>query len=138
MSLFVFIRQQTLGWLGYLALNLTGQKYPNRSKWAVNHFNPTSPLFSESQYSKILLSDLGIGLMFIALGMACWRWGFSSIFCISILPYFWVNHWLVLITYIQHTDPALPHYRKGEWNFQRGAAATMDCEFGFIGQYIFP
>lgn len=136
-SLFVFIRQQTLGWLGYLALNLTGQKYPGRSRWSINHFNPTSPLFSESQYSKILLSDLGIVLMFIALGMSCWRWGFSSIFCIYFLPYFWVNHWLVLITYIQHTDPALPHYREGEWNFQRGAAATMDREFGFIGQYIF-
>jgi hypothetical protein len=25
------------------------------------------------------------------------------------VPYLWVNHWLVFITYLQHTDPKLPH-----------------------------
>jgi omega-6 fatty acid desaturase (delta-12 desaturase) len=136
-SLYVFIRQQTLGWLGYLTLNLTGQKYPNRSKWTVNHFNPTSPFFSEAQYNKVLLSDVGVALTFIALALASKKWGFLTIIRLYVLPYFWVNHWLVLITYIQHTDPALPHYREGAWNFQRGAAATMDRDFGFIGQHLF-
>jgi omega-6 fatty acid desaturase / acyl-lipid omega-6 desaturase (Delta-12 desaturase) len=136
-SLYVFIIQHTLGWLGYLSLNLTGQKYPDRSKWSVNHFNPTSPLFSKSQYNKILLSDLGVILAFTILALASRTWGFSIVFCYYFLPYFWVNHWLVLITYLQHTDPALPHYRTGAWTFQRGAAATMDRDFGFIGQHIF-
>lgn len=36
------------------------------------------------------------------------------------------QHWLVLITYLQHTDPALPHYREGAFNFQRGALCTID------------
>jgi len=35
------------------------------------------------------------------------------------IPYLAVNHWLVLITFLQHTDPMLPHYRAGEWNFVR-------------------
>jgi len=136
-SMYVFIRQQTLGWLGYLTLNLTGQKYPNLSKWSVNHFNPKSPLFSELHYNKILLSDLGVAITFIALALASRKWGFLTVVRYYFVPYFWVNHWLVLITYIQHTDPALPHYREGAWTFQRGAAATMDRDFGFIGQYLF-
>lgn len=37
-----------------------------------------------------------------------------------------VNHWLVLITFLQHTDPLLPHYRAGEFTFSRGALATYD------------
>lgn len=37
-----------------------------------------------------------------------------------------VNHWLVLITFLQHTDPILPHYRAPEFNFTRGALATLD------------
>lgn len=53
------------------------------------------------------------------------------------MPYLWVNHWLVFITYLQHTDPTLPHYDHEEWNFARGAAATIDREFPFIGPYIF-
>lgn len=37
-----------------------------------------------------------------------------------------VNHWLVLITFLQHTDPLLPHYRASEFTFSRGALATLD------------
>ena len=39
-----------------------------------------------------------------------------------------VNHWLVLITFLQHTDPILPHYRAPEFNFARGALSTFDRE----------
>lgn len=136
-SLYLLIFQQTLGWLGYISFNISGQKYPNRSGWEVNHFNPASPLFSRADYNKILLSDLGLILTFTALTMAARTWGFMTVVCYYVVPYFWVNHWLVLITYLQHTDPALPHYRAGAWNFQRGAAATIDRDFGFVGQHIF-
>jgi omega-6 fatty acid desaturase (delta-12 desaturase) len=44
---------------------------------------------------------------------------------------------LVAITYLQHTDPSLPHYQGQAWNFARGAAATIDREFGFIGRQLF-
>lgn len=37
-----------------------------------------------------------------------------------------VNHWLVLITFLQHTDPILPHYRPAEFTFPRGALSTLD------------
>ena len=50
---------------------------------------------------------------------------------------FRVNHWLVLITFLQHTDPLLPHYRGKEWNYQRGAAATVDRNFlGWQGRFF--
>lgn len=39
---------------------------------------------------------------------------------------FRVNHWLVLITFLQHTDPLVPHYRSDVFNFQRGALSTLD------------
>lgn len=44
---------------------------------------------------------------------------------------------LVAITFLQHTDPSLPHYHPEAWNFTRGAAATIDREFGFIGRQLF-
>ena len=136
-SLYVFIVQHTLGWPGYLLLNITGQKYPDRRPWEVNHFNPMSPLFSENQFYQILASDLGVALAVTALVFVSRKWGFLIVLRYYFLPYFWVNYWLVLITYLQHTDPALPHYRGKAWNFARGAAATMDRDFGFIGQHIF-
>lgn len=135
-SLIHLTLQQLFGWIMYLSLNSTGQKYPTHSKWAVNHFNPSSPFFKREEYNRILWSDLGIILAFAGLGLASKTWGFMNVVCYYGVPYLWVNHWLVMITYLQHTDPALPHYRAGTWNFQRGAAATMDRDFGFIGQHL--
>lgn len=44
---------------------------------------------------------------------------------------------IVAITYLQHTDPTLPHYGNESWTFARGAASTIDREFGFIGRSLF-
>ena len=41
------------------------------------------------------------------------------------------------ITYLQHTDPSLPHYQPESWSFTRGAAATVDRDFGFVGRHMF-
>lgn len=42
-----------------------------------------------------------------------------------------------MITYLHHTAPDLPHYRGKEWNFQRGAAATVDRNFlGWQGRFF--
>lgn len=42
-----------------------------------------------------------------------------------------------MITYLHHTDMELPHYRNGQWNFQRGAAATVDRNFlGAQGRFF--
>jgi fatty acid desaturase len=44
---------------------------------------------------------------------------------------------VIMITYLHHTDPMLPHYRGKEWNFQRGAAATVDRNFlGWQGRFF--
>lgn len=37
---------------------------------------------------------------------------------------------------MQHTDPQLPHYDAASWTYIRGAAATIDREFGFIGRTL--
>ena len=46
------------------------------------------------------------------------------------------NKFPVAITYLQHTDPTLPHYSGESWNYVRGAAATIDREFGFVGRTL--
>jgi omega-6 fatty acid desaturase (delta-12 desaturase) len=136
-TLYYIFVQQLFGWIAYLTTNVTGQKYPNRSKWVVNHFTPSSPLFDKKDYLNIVISDIGIITAFIGLCFASQKWGFSTVLVMYVLPWMWVNHWLVHITYLQHTDPRLPHYDADEWNFARGATATIDRDFGFIGKHIF-
>lgn len=115
--------QQLLGWPAYILMNASGQRrYPS---WT-NHFNPQAIMFDKRHRSQVLLSDLGIGIMFSILFLIGLRTSFLTVFKYYVVPYFWVNHWLVLITFLQHTDPALPHYREGAFNFQRGALCTID------------
>jgi omega-6 fatty acid desaturase (delta-12 desaturase) len=41
-------------------------------------------------------------------------------------PLLIVNMFLVLITFLQHTHLALPHYKDAEWDWLRGALSTVD------------
>lgn len=139
-SLCNLLKQQFGGWITYLLTNVTGQTYPeyaNRSQFVVNHFNPTAPIFDKSDYYLILISDLGILAQLIVLYFWITKLGKFSFFVDWFLPYIGVNHWLVFITFLQHSDPKMPHYDAYQWNFARGAAATIDREFPFIGPYLF-
>lgn len=166
-TLLVLVGQQLVGWPMYLVSNITGhncherqiegkgQGKKNGLFGGVNHFNPTSPLFERKDEHLIILSDIGLALVFSVLYYIGKNFGWSNLFVWYFLPYIWVNHWLgkflvplfslaksnlthweVAITYLQHTDPTLPHYDTQAWNFVRGAAATIDREFGFIGRQL--
>ncbi|KAG6850284.1 hypothetical protein H0H93_015541 [Arthromyces matolae] len=111
------------GWPAYLILNASGQKrYPK----GTNHFKPSSVIFAPHHYFQILVSDLGIILWLAGVAYSIYTFGFANVFRLYLVPYLWVNHWLVLITFLQHTDPLLPHYRAPEFTFPRGALATLD------------
>ena len=160
------IGQQLVGWLLYLSINITGHNQHERQQegrgkgkkngWfgGVNHFNPSSPLYEAKDAKLILLSDLGLAITGTILFFLGKNYGWANLAVWYFLPYLWVNHWLgngsqnlfllssanscstVAITFLQHTDPSLPHYTPDSWSFTRGAAATIDREFGFIGRTL--
>ncbi|KAI0917431.1 hypothetical protein AcW1_007372 [Taiwanofungus camphoratus] len=111
------------GWPLYLIRNASGQKrYPAYS----NHFNPSAVMFAPHHRDQIIISDVGIVLWLAAVITSIYYRGFAEVFRVYLVPYLWVNHWLVLITFLQHTDPLLPHYRASEFTFPRGALTTLD------------
>lgn len=115
-NIFWILVQQIFGWPAYLINNATGQKH---GRWT-NHFDPTSPLFDKRHFSQIIMSDVGLLITGTMLTIWAQNRGWAEVARFYILPWFVVHHHLVLITYLQHTDVDLPHYRKAEWNFQRG------------------
>ncbi|KFA70238.1 hypothetical protein S40285_09635, partial [Stachybotrys chlorohalonatus IBT 40285] len=137
------------GWPTYLLTNGTGhdfhEKQPegrglekrNGFLTGINHFNPQSPLFEDKDAKLIFLSDLGILAAAALLCLVGSTYGWISLWKWYVMPYLWVNSWLVSITLLQHTDPSLPHYTPETWTFVRGAAATIDRDFGFIGRHLF-
>lgn len=130
-----------VGWWAYIVRNASGQKrYPK----GTNHFNPSAVMFAPHHRDQILISDLGIVLWLGAVLAAIHYRGFAEVFRVYLVPYVWVNHWLVLITFLQHTDPVLPHYRAPEFTFPRGALATLDLNLlgdcgkimGWLGAHL--
>ena len=127
----------TLGWPLYLCFNTTGnQSYDPRS-W-VNHWQPTSPIFTTGSAGDafnqklILISDVALFAVLAIFYKVISLTSLSYFIYIYFIPYLIVNFWLVLITYLQHTDLNLPHYTDGEWDWLRGALATIDRDYGFI------
>uniref|UniRef100_A0A7S1UJI0 SAP domain-containing protein n=2 Tax=Phaeomonas parva TaxID=124430 RepID=A0A7S1UJI0_9STRA len=126
----------TVGWMpGYLFLNVTGpHKYNGKVN---NHFNPKSALFAPEEYFDIVSSDVGVLLTVAGLGYAVHTFGALAVLKYYWVPYMWVNNWLVMITFLQHTDVFMPHYRKDEWNWLRGALCTVDRSFTPVLNHLF-
>ncbi|KAF8069221.1 fatty acid desaturase-domain-containing protein [Lyophyllum atratum] len=133
-TLYMLIRQQLLAFPAYLLFNVSGQ--PNYPKWT-NHFDPNSILFMNSQRNAVIMSNLGISSVILILRHASSVYGFSEVVKYYGIPWLLVTHWFIMITYLHHTDPVVPHYRNKAWNVQRGAAATVDRPFlGWQGRFF--
>ncbi|KAL0915948.1 hypothetical protein M5K25_013419 [Dendrobium thyrsiflorum] len=120
----------TLGWPLYLILNVSGRPYP---RFAC-HYDPYSPIYNARERAQIFLSDAGVLAAFYLLYRL--SSAFSVLWVIRLygVPLLIVNAWLVIITYLQHTHPALPHYDSEEWDWLRGALATVDRDYGFLNR----
>ncbi|KAF2801005.1 oleate delta-12 desaturase [Melanomma pulvis-pyrius CBS 109.77] len=136
-SFITIFARQLLGWPFYPPANRTGVDKKNRRGGGVNHFSPNSPLFKAKDAKWIILSDFGILETLAILYWIGHTFSWSNLAIWYFLPYLWANHWLVAITYLQHTDATLPHYDSKSWTSIRGAAATIDRDLGFVGRHIF-
>ncbi|MCB9927763.1 MAG: fatty acid desaturase, partial [Planctomycetaceae bacterium] len=51
-------------------------------------------------------------------------------------PYLFVNFWLVLYTWLQHTDVDVPHFEDEEWSWVLGAFMTIDRPYGPVLDFL--
>ncbi|KAI1253551.1 hypothetical protein MGN70_005761 [Eutypa lata] len=135
------VLQQLVGWPWYLLTHITAgpSSSPRKSRgwWDNSHYVPSSSLFREHEFWRIFASDLGIATVCYILYLAAQRFGFWTVAWTYVLPWMWVNHWIVMITYLHHTSPSLPKYTPESWTYLRGALATVDRDPGFILRHMF-
>ncbi|CAA3006753.1 delta(12)-fatty-acid desaturase FAD2-like [Olea europaea subsp. europaea] len=126
----ILLVQLTLGWPLYLLFNISGRHY---ERFAC-HYDPHSPIYSDRERMLILVSDAGV--LAVTYGLYCLvaAKGLAWVLCVYGGPLLVVNGFLVLITYLQHTHPALPHYDSTEWDWLRGALATADRDYGILNK----
>nr|AGX28130.1 omega-6 fatty acid desaturase FAD2-1A [Exocarpos cupressiformis] len=118
----------TLGWPLYLVFNVSGRKYDRFA----SHFHPYGPIYSPRERLQIFISDFGVTVTAYLLYRAAAAWGFWWTVSVYGAPLLIVNGFLVLITFLQHTHASLPHYDSSEWDWLRGALATVDRDYGIL------
>ena len=123
----------TAGWPAYILANATG----HTTKDLANHFNPDSSIFENMNKKdrnwKIHAGTVGIVAWTMFLLATPWLFSgmtYSLLFRLYVLPLTVNFFFLTSITFLQHTDRDVPHYNNEEWNWLRGALATIDRDMG--------
>ncbi|KAM0941509.1 putative oxidoreductase [Dioscorea sansibarensis] len=119
------------GWCLYLFFSIT-TPYPG----FVCHFDPYSLIFSSGQRVYVLVSDAGILSVCFLLYRLSVSFSVSWIITIYACPLFIVYASFVIVTYLHHTHPALPHYDSSEWDWLRGCLSTVDRDYGLLNKVL--
>lgn len=122
----------TFGWPLYLMFNVSGRPYDRFA----SHFDPNGPLFNNRERVQVLISDVFLIIVGLALYKLAAVYGLVWLLKVYAIPLLVVNGFLVLITFLQHTHPSLPHYSDAEWEWLRGALSTVDRDYGILN-YVF-
>jgi omega-6 fatty acid desaturase (delta-12 desaturase) len=119
-----------IGWPAYLIAGATGgKKYVEDGK-LTNHFWPGGP-FSKGLWpgkwaGKVIQSAAGVAGMLGLLALWASKAGFWTVMALYGGPYLVVNMWLIIYTWLQHTDVDVPHLHADEFSYMRGAFLTID------------
>lgn len=85
---------------------------------------------------QIALTDVVLGGVVFGLYSLGKAFGWAWLVKTYGIPLLMVNFWLVMITMLQHTHPALPHYKGEDWDWLRGALATVDRNYGWFLNHV--
>lgn len=139
---------QVIGWPMHIGFAVSSGKtscdyrHAESETWMPNwlrksHYNPIGSNFRANETFLILLSDLGIATTLILLYKFAHAHSFGLTFLLFVQPWMWLNHWVIAVTFLQHTHPDVPKYEAEAWTFTKGTLATIDRDFGFVGTFFF-
>lgn len=122
------------GWPTYLLFN-----FPGPAKYAAtgtgllqrSHYNPSAVLFTPAQWWSVVISDIGVLLVWGGVVAASLRWGLLTVIAYYGIPIAIVYGNLVVLTLLQHTDVFVPHFRGEGFSWLAGALCTVDRTYGW-------
>jgi len=122
-----------LGWPAYIFFGASGGPAYGRTShvWPWKPFNQgEKELFPGKFKNKVLQADVGIIATLAALFFWGKALGWASVCAMYVGPLTIANAWLVLYTWLQHTDIDVPHFDNDAWDWGRGAFMTIDRPYG--------
>merc|ERR1712216_358919 len=93
-------------------------------------------LFPGKWAKKVWQSDVGVVAVLGALAAWAAHGGVATVMALYVGPYMVTNFWLVLYTWLQHTDVDVPHFEGDDWNLVKGAFMTIDRPYGPVLDFL--
>merc|ERR1711903_338719 len=85
---------------------------------------------------RVWVSSAGVAAVIAGLAAISTKVGFLPVFLLYVLPYTATNFWLVLYTWLQHTDVDVPHFSGDEWDWVKGTFMTIDRPYGPVLDFL--
>jgi fatty acid desaturase len=120
-----------IGWIVYAVIGgLSTDERPRTS-----HIWPFKTRLSPGTWKAIC----SLGGLACTIGLLVW-WAFRGGWAAPVLiyggPYLVVNAWVVVYTWLHHTDVDVPHFGAEDWSVIRGAFQTVDRCYGRVLDYL--
>lgn len=115
------------GWFIYLAVGYN----PRR----VKHFNPVDPMFL-GHFVGCLFSLGSLGAMLLLCYQFYAAYGFAALTVYYLVPLFVMGTYIVVVTFLHHSELNIPWYADGEWDFVKGQLSTIDRDYGIVHHVI--
>jgi len=123
-----------LGWPLYLFFGATGgEDYgrPTSHFWMRSSLEPGQRHLFPPAFRRLMVrSNLGLVAMLLVLAGLSLQFSALRVLGVYGLPYLVVNAWLVIYTWLQHTDLGIPHFSNEHWTWAKGALQTVDRPYG--------
>lgn len=116
------------------------------SRGMTSHFFPHPPfstnerktdLYPGQWKKKVWQSNVGIAACVAGLYAWASKFGAMQVAALYGGPLLVVNAWLVVITWLQHTEVDVPHFDAQNWSFIKGALHTVDRPYGKVLDFLF-
>jgi len=120
----------SVGWWAYIWFNYASNPEKSVEVGWNSHVNPFCVFWkNRQQKTGVIASDIAILVwVWILYRLSCY-FGLMVVIKFYGIPYLWVNTWVTILTYLHHTDWAVPRYYDG-WSWLRGALGTVDRDYG--------
>lgn len=121
-----------LGILGYPIYLFKG--YGNAMKNG-SHFSIYSELFTKDERPLVFTSLACWSTMATFLAVCGFRFGFMNVFIYYGIPALIYCTWLLVVTFLHHTEPGTRWYNTKNWSYVRGNLESIDRVYGWFEHF---
>eukprot|EP00172_Hildenbrandia_rubra_P003706 Plantae.Rhodophyta-Hildenbrandia_rubra.ctg6242.p1 GENE.Plantae.Rhodophyta-Hildenbrandia_rubra.ctg6242~~Plantae.Rhodophyta-Hildenbrandia_rubra.ctg6242.p1 ORF type:complete len:390 (+),score=34.05 Plantae.Rhodophyta-Hildenbrandia_rubra.ctg6242:565-1734(+) len=109
--------------------------YGNRPYDSGSHLSPYSNLFTKEERNQVAVSCACWWSMVALLAACAYQYGPLKVLTYYGVPYLIYCTWLLVVTFLHHTEPGAEWYNTRNWTYVKGNLQSIDRVYGFLEHF---